>query len=218
MPTTTGILEMLTLAANEAMGVAILWHILLAAIAIALAAGWRPSIAAAMALPASMFASVAAVALATGNPFNAILYGVLALVVAFVFGIRGSRRPVTRGPAWMTVLGVALIAVGWIYPHFLERGFGWYLIAAPVGVVPCPTLYAVVGFTLLAGGFEHRGWMLTLAAIALVYAVTGVWLLRVYLDVGLFAGAAALAVAAFRRGMRPTERTTPAYSGGPSSR
>lgn len=33
-----------------------------------------------------------------------------------------------------------MLAIGWIYPHFLDGPAVDYLHAAPVGLVPCPTL------------------------------------------------------------------------------
>lgn len=197
MPTTTQILDMLTAAANQAMLIAIAWHVALALILVLVVAGRHPSNGAAMSLSAALLASVAAVAFATGNPFNAIVYAMLALV-AVGFAISVPRRPLRPGPDWMSALGVVMMAVGWTYPHFLDGSPALYLIAAPLGVVPCATLYMVVGISLVGGGLAHRGWMLTFAALALVYGVTGVAILGVYLDIGLIAGAAGLIVAAIR--------------------
>lgn len=195
MPTTNEILAMLTLAANQAAAVAIAWHAILLAIVVAILTGWRPFVGTAVGIGGAMLASVSAVAFATGNPFNAVLYGALA-ILAIVAAARAPDHPVRRGPPWMIALGSALIAVGWIYPHFLDAPAVMYVIAAPVGVLPCPTLYVISGFTLLGGGLQHRAWTLTFAALTFVYGVTGVATLGVYLDVGLIAAAAGLAVAA----------------------
>jgi hypothetical protein len=68
-----------------------------------------------------------------------------------------------------------------------------YLYGAPLGVVPCPTLMAVLGLTLLGGGFRSRAWSLTLVGLGLLYGVVGVAWFGVILDAILVAGAAALA-------------------------
>jgi hypothetical protein len=102
---------------------------------------------------------------------------------------------VTLGERWAVALGALLVAFGWIYPHFLERE-GWfvYLYAAPLGVIPCPTLSALVGGTLIAGGFGLGAWRLILALAASFYAVFGVLRLGVFIDAVLFAGALGLLV------------------------
>jgi hypothetical protein len=93
-------------------------------------------------------------------------------------------------------LGLAY-AVG--YPHFVAVAAGWhYLLLAPLGVVPCPTLGLLAAGTLLAGGFGARAWSWTVATAALSYALFGVLWLGVWLDLGLLLLAAALCVQAWR--------------------
>ena len=111
---------------------------------------------------------------------------------------RGDRRPVSRGPHWTRGTGVALIAFGWVYPHFLEGPAVAYLYASPVGLVPCPTLAMGVGFALLGNGLGSRVWGLTLATVGLFYGLFGVLHLAVFLDIALVAGAMALIAAEFR--------------------
>lgn len=107
------------------------------------------------------------------------------------------RRPVSRGSAWTRGIGVATIAFGWLYPHFLEGYATAYLYASPVGLVPCPTLAVGIGFALLGNELGSRVWSLTLAALGLFYGLFGVLRLGVFLDIGLVAGAVALAASAF---------------------
>jgi len=79
-----------------------------------------------------------------------------------------------RGPAATTALGVAMIAFGWLYPHFLTFGpVTRYLVAAPMGLIPCPTLSLVIGFALLAGGLSSRAWSIVLAVVGLFYGLFG---------------------------------------------
>jgi len=100
--------------------------------------------------------------------------------------------PIRIRPIPWVLAGVPLVAFGWTYPHFLETANPvLYLIAAPLGLLPCPTLAATIGCTLMAGP-SSTFWKLALATAAFVYAAIGVFWLDVTIDVVLFAGAAAL--------------------------
>jgi len=208
MPTTNEILAGLTAIANDGIVFAIIWHQVVAAALIWIASGWRPRRRVATVLLAIPLASVAAFALAYGNPFNGFVFvgGALALAM---FAARGGSERVAAAPRWATTLGVAMIAYAWVYPHFLAAD-SWisYLYAAPVGLVPCPSLSLVIGFALLAGGVDRRVGGL-LAVLGAVYGVIGVARLGVVLDVGLIAGAAGLGVlvlSANRRTLRTARR------------
>jgi hypothetical protein len=203
MPTRAEILAGLREIANRGADVAVAWHVVLAIALIALAAGWRPSRRAAGALLALPLLSVAGFATGFGNPFNGLLLAAGALAV-FVLAGSGDRAAVARGPAWAWWTGAALIAYGWVYPHFLDAPAVTYLYAAPLGLVPCPTLSVVIGLALLGGGLGMRAWTLTLAGLGLFYGVFGVLRLGVLLDVGLVAGAVALAATALVGHVAPT--------------
>lgn len=198
MPTPADILAGLTSIANQAIALAVLWHLALAALLIALAAHWRPTIRLATALLALPLASVAVLAIAFGNPFNGAIFALGAIVLA-ALALRGRERvgrraTVERG--WPAVVGLALIAYAWVYPHFLEElPAAAYLIASPVGLVPCPSLAAAIGLALLLGGIDRPVAGL-LAGLGAFYGVFGALRLGVWLDLGLIVGAAALAVRA----------------------
>ncbi len=194
MPPATEILDGLSAIANQASGIAVAWHIVIAMALVALAAGWRPSQRTARLLIGMPLASVAGVAIVFDNPFNGLVFAASALALT-AMAMSGDRRPVSLGSAWMRGIGVATIAFGWVYPHFLDRHAAAYLYAAPVGLVPCPTLATVVGFALLGGGLGSRVWSLTLAALGLFYGLFGVLRLSVLLDIGLIGGALALVAA-----------------------
>jgi hypothetical protein len=202
MPSPPEILDGLRRAANQAIWVAALWHALALVALVALVVGWRPSRRTAGALLAAPVASAAVVAFAYGNPFNGTLLALLALVFVALGSRLGGERAGSASMA-ATAAGVVMIALGWLYPHFLEGPSPLvYLVAAPTGVVPCTTLSLVIGFALLAGGLRSRAWALALAAAGLFYGVVGVARLGVGLDVGLAAGAAALVVVALRPAAR----------------
>src|SRR5690242_1448554 len=121
MPSPSSILANLSLIANEAVAVAIAWHGLTLLAILALVLGWRPSRRRAGALLAAPIASVAVLAFAYGNPFNGLLLGALAAALVGIASRLGSAKA-ERGPAAATALGVAMIAFGWLYPHFLAVG------------------------------------------------------------------------------------------------
>lgn len=197
MPEPAEILAGLTTIANEALLLALAWHLVLGAALLALAKGWRPSQRTARVLVALPLASVAMLALLYGNPFNGVVFAVGTLAL-LALARRGSHEPVRRGPPWMFWAGAASLSFGWVYPHFLDATPVAYLIAAPLGLVPCPTLAVAIGAALLGGGLGARAWSLTLATLGLFYGAFGVLRLGVFLDAGLILAAAVLFVAALR--------------------
>jgi hypothetical protein len=188
MPSPGTIVEGLRAIANDAIALAVVWHVLLAAACIALALGWRPSQRTAAAVLSVPIASVSALAFRHGNPFNGLMFAVIA-VVLLGLAVRLAPGPVQRGGVAMTGGGILMIAFAWLYPHFLDpRSPAIYIVAAPTGLIPCPTLSLLIGFTLLAGGFGSRAWTLVVVAAGLFYGVFGVARLGVRLDVVLAAG------------------------------
>jgi hypothetical protein len=131
-------------------------------------------------------------AFASGNVVNGMMFGAL----SFVLG--SSARRFSREPIRMTsviaIPGVLLVAFGWGYPHFLETD-RWteYAYAAPLGLLPCPTLAAVTGLSMVCREFRSRVWAFTLAAAGVLYGAIGVFVLGVTLDYVLLAGAIAAA-------------------------
>ena len=77
-----------------------------------------------------------------------------------------------------------------------------YGYAAPLGVLPCPTLSAVIGATLILGLLGSAVWSITLAVAGLVYGAVGVFVFGVQLDYVLLAGALGL-TGALRRVDQP---------------
>jgi hypothetical protein len=198
MPSPSEILASLESAVNDAIPAAIAWHVVTVAGAVALALHWRPSRRRAGALLSTPIASAAVVAFTHGNPFNGTVLGALALALLGVAS-RIDAGVVRRAPAPRAIAGLGMIAFGMFYPHFLApRPLAMYLVAAPVGLIPCPTLSLVIGFSLLAGGLGSRTWSLMLAVVGLFYGLFGALRLGVLLDLGLVAGAAALLVTAVR--------------------
>lgn len=199
MPTPAQILQGLTAVANGARGLAVAWHVALAALLVAFASGWRPSRRLLGALLALPLFSVAALAGAYGNPFNLgvpAAFGVA--LVALAVRLPGGSVGLRLGPAGLA--GLAVFGYGWVYPHFLATDSPLaYLYAAPTGLVPCPSLSVAIGLALVAGGLGSRAWSWTLAAAGLFYAFFGMFRLGVLLDVGLLFGAVSLGVVGWSR-------------------
>lgn len=197
MPSSEQILTGLQLIANRAQTVATLWHIAIFVALLALVSGWRPlrrTIALLLVLP---LLTVAIVAAAFQSLFNGAVFTLLGVILALL-GRRLPQETPGSPPRWAWVLGMAMTVLGFAYPHFLHVGsFFWYLYAAPLGVLPCPTLAFVIGVTLMVGGMGARAGNAILVAVGLFYGVFGVVKLGVWLDVGLIAGAAGLAARTF---------------------
>jgi hypothetical protein len=205
MPSPADLLVQLAAIANGAIAIAIGWHVVLLAAVGALIAGWRPTRVHARQLIALLFVSVATVGFAYGSYFNAIVFSGVA-IGAFALVNRGLAGRV-GAPAWQRWAGCALVGYGWIYPHFLAEPATTYLFAAPVGLLPCPTLSIAIGCAL-AAGLAAGAWGLVLALAGMFYGAFGVMRLGVELDVGLLAGATLLALAHVAHGRPPLRRVT----------
>lgn len=189
MPSASEILLGLSSVANQWRLVAIAWHGALGASLLAILSGWRPSARVAAYALASPLASVAVSAFASGNVVNGTMFATLTVVLGSV-ACRLSSEPIRITSVGMAIPGVLLVAFGWVYPHFLETD-QWteYAYAAPLGLLPCPTLSSVMGLSLVCGQFGSRVWAFTLAAAGVVYGAIGVFMLGVTLDYALLAGA-----------------------------
>ena len=67
-----------------------------------------------------------------------------------------------------------------------------YLYQAPLGLIPCPTIAAIAGVTLIADGFGSKAWSRLVGTLAAFYGLVGVLVLGVVIDVALIAGAVML--------------------------
>jgi hypothetical protein len=195
VPSSAAILQQLTEIANEWQGVAFAWHVYLGVLLLAAMFGWRPSVRRAGYLLVGPLISVAVAAWTFGNLFN----GTLFLLMAILLSATARRLPVARVHirfALTTAAGLLLIAFGSVYPHFLiAKSWTAYTYAAPVGLIPCPTLSVVIGMTLLLGMHSYRTWSAIVAVTGVVYGVIGVFAFGVLIDYVLLAGASGLLVA-----------------------
>jgi len=204
MPSPEAILSLAATTANQHRTLAIGWHVFLGTILVALLAGWRPSNRFAGYLLVAPLLSVSVLAWASGNPFNGAMFAALALLLIGLV-MRVSTEPVNVASSLLLLPGALLVAFGWTYPHFLTADhWAAYTYAAPFGLLPCPTLSAVIGLTLVLGMLRSQAWSVTLAAAGFVYGAIGVFALGVTLDYGLLAGATLLGVVA---GVSTTSRS-----------
>jgi hypothetical protein len=148
MPTSAQILEQLHVIASDVAWLAIAWHAAVSIIAVALICGWRPFTRTVGRLVVAPVLSVFVVAMSFASWFNAAAFAVLAIVVTTLMQ-NESERAQPRHRGWQLWVGMALVAFGITYPHFV--GGPWYrsVYAAPIGLVPCPTLAVVAGFALI---------------------------------------------------------------------
>jgi hypothetical protein len=173
---------------------AIIWHVVIYLLLIALIFRWQPSNKVLGALLCIPLLSVAVFAWLTGNPFTGTLFTVAAILL-LLFGLGASVQPVALSRLPFIVIGILMIVFGLVYPHFLRPGsIIEYLYASPAGLIPCPTLSVLIGLVLLLNGFGSRTITLSFIVLGLFYGVFGVFRLGVYLDAGLLIGTIALLV------------------------
>ncbi|XKE47022.1 hypothetical protein LG302_07785 [Halomonas organivorans] len=197
MPTQDQILSGLAMIANRWTMLAIAWHGVFALLLLGLWFRRVPDRRATALLLTLPLLSVSALAWWQGNPFN----GVIFLVAAGGLGACGMRLSASRirlGPPWARFLGLGIVLFGWVYPHFLDTASPLaYLYAAPLGLVPCPTLSALIGVTLVANGLGSRPWVGLLGGMGLFYGLFGAAYLGVALDWVLLASALVLLASLF---------------------
>lgn len=207
MPSPGAVLDNLTDIANQWRILAVLWHFYLFVPLLFVIAGrpWGRSTVCAWLLPPVF--SVSVVASGSGNFFNAFVFAGLSLLLAWSV-IRMRDTPPVPASGLVFASGLGLFVFGLVYPHFL-RASSWteFAYAAPVGLLPCPTLAALSGITLMLGLHEERRWGRILAGAGLMYGVFGVLRLGVTLDLVLVAGASVLLAALVApRSVRATAR------------
>jgi len=192
VPTAESILTWATEVANDWRWLALVWHVALAALLISLVV--RPQLSrrlvgVLLVLPVS---SVGVLAWVSGNPFNGVVFAVLAAAFLSVAMSLPKTSVARASPIWVTG-GATLVGFGWAYPHFVTTDT-WtaYAYASPFGLLPCPTLSVVIGLTMVFRGLQSAAWSLLLCAAGVLYGWIGVFVLQVRLDLPLLAGATLL--------------------------
>lgn len=169
---------------------AIAWHGAAIGLIVALVTGIATVRGTALALTTPVF-SVAALAGWSGNPFNTVVFaGAGVLLWHAAMQLPAGRAEQVHGRELGA--GVALCVFGFVYPHFLDGSPWRYAYAAPLGLLPCPTLTFLIGVSLTVKGLSSRTWISILAPLGAIYGVIGVFVLGVTIDWVLLAGAALL--------------------------
>jgi hypothetical protein len=194
MPKTVDILNGLQSIVNDYASFAIVWHVLFYILLAALLAKWQPSNRVFGILLCLPLISVAIFAWLSGNPFNGLLFSVIAILI-FIFGFKATSQPIAISQLPYMIAGILMIVFGLVYPHFINPDSVLkYLYASPVGLIPCPTLSILIGFLLLYNGFGSQSLTLTFVVFGLFYGIFGVLKLAVYLDIFLVFGTISLLV------------------------
>jgi hypothetical protein len=198
MPRPDEILRGLGAIANGWWALAVLWHVYFLALAGALSLG-APLVKRTTGLLLGLpFFCVSALAWSEGNPFNGAVFAALALAAIGVAARLTTDRVELARP-WLAVPGALLFVFGWIYPHFLEASSRLaYLVAAPTGLLPCPTLSIVIGLSLTLAGLGSSLWLLLLGVAGALYGVVGALYLGVTIDAALLIGAVLCLIAGLR--------------------
>lgn len=188
MPSAEEIVASLGAIARAGQALAIWWHIYFGVLVLALIAGYRPSRRLFGILLIPPLLSVSALAWLASNPFNGSVFAVTALALA-VLAARLNADKLRAGHRGFVFAGALLFSFGWLYPHFVDASSIWtYFYAAPLGLIPCPTLSAVVGLTVMFRGLESVGWSGVLGLVGAVFGVYGAAVLGITIDWVLAAG------------------------------
>jgi hypothetical protein len=194
MPSPEQILAASTMIANRWLPLAVSWHAVIGIVVVLIItrAVTRRAIAAVLAVA---MASVSVMAWSVNNPFNGGVFAIMAIGQTWIV----TRTPrATLQPAGTALMasGALFTAFGWFYPHFLPDRSPWiYVYAAPMGLLPCPTLAMIAGVALMSGVLETRARALLIGVAALIYGLIGVIVLGVTIDVMLIAAAIVVLVA-----------------------
>ena len=191
MPHPDAILDSAAAIAQAWWSLAIVWHLFFGGLVV-VATRWTISRRTLGWLLVPPLASVSVLAFVAGNPVNGGFFATLSLALA-VAATRLPRERTRLAPPFALITGLVLFAFGWLYPHFLDAThWAEYAVAAPLGLLPCPTLSALIGVVLMFGVYRSRSWAGTIAGAGVIYGILGVFWLGVTIDLLLLAGAVVL--------------------------
>jgi hypothetical protein len=206
MPTRQEILAGLTWLANEYAGIAIIWHILIFILIAMLFAGWKPKNNLMVLMLTSLLMSVSLFASLQSNFFNAVVFALLVIMSIYAM-LRLPNGVIKGNRSWPDIAGLVLVIYGLSYPEFLKvNSLLEYAYATPTGLIPCPTLAVLIGFTLLYRGFGSVIWTMMLVISGMFYGLFGALYLNMYLDWFLVAGASILLLNTF-----PFSKKSPSF-------
>lgn len=199
MPTAEHILAALARTSQDWWALAVWWHVYFVLLAAAVMGKKRLAIRTTGVLLSIPIASVVVLAWVSGNPFTTALLGTAFLTALFLsWRLPPGHVRLSRAP--LVVVGILMSLFGLLYPHFLGDATPMiaYAYAAPIGIVPCPTLAALVGISIVVRSLASREWGLLIGLVGVFYALFGAICLGVTLDWVLLVGALILLGMALR--------------------
>ncbi|HYE82076.1 MAG TPA: hypothetical protein VEG39_07910 [Clostridia bacterium] len=131
-----------------------------------------------------LLVSVAAISILNGNPFNFLTFTILS-VFAVIELFKAENDIKFDVFSLNTLACIAIILVGLWYPHFANTHPVLMLLLAPTGIIPCPTLMVVLGLLNLVYPKINRGLYTVTSLMGVFYGATGIFMLKVTLDVPL---------------------------------
>ena len=128
--------------------------------------------------------SVAIMSIVSGNPFNLITFVVIA-IVSVVEVIRRENQISRPTLNFNSIVCFVFILVGFVYPEFVNANAVVLPIVSPLGAIPCATLLVILGMLNLLVPQVNKTQFIVITVLGLFYGVTGVFQLKVYLDIAL---------------------------------
>ena len=128
--------------------------------------------------------TVTVIAFTNGNPFHFATFAIL-LVIAFIELIGRNQVVISTSNNVTIFVGFIFLFIGVWYPEFVHTSSLAMIFVSPMGIVPCPTLIVILSlFTFNSSGISKMQYIATII-IGALYAVIGVFILKVYLDAAL---------------------------------
>lgn len=179
------ILNFLPMVANKYLFLNAIMHVLIYGVLAAIfLSGYKQKRIIFDSLIAVLFISVAAISILNSNPFNFLTFAILSVFA--VIELFKAKNDITFKPFNLnTLVCMTIILVGLWYPHFVNVHPALMLLLAPTGIIPCPTLMVVLGLLNLIYPKVNKGLYAATSLIGAFYGITGVLLLKVYLDIPL---------------------------------
>ncbi len=129
-------------------------------------------------------ASVTVNAFINGNPFHLVTFAVLT-GVALMELVKEKNKVIVPSKSVRTGIALMFLLLGIWYPEFVATNYFAHLLLSPMGIIPCPTLIVIL--SLFAFNPQGIGKLeyITVLTMGVVYALIGVFVLKVYLDIVL---------------------------------
>lgn len=129
-------------------------------------------------------------ALHYGNPFHTITFALM-LILCTIFQVtakienKSSAFFESPKKSVISIASFVFIFLGIWYPEFTKVNLVQSLLFSPLGIVPCPTMLASLGFMNLKRNIFSRKSIWTLTIFAFIYGLIGTFVFKVYFDISL---------------------------------